>query len=146
MNNWDLVVKISKFFHRNICMKIFLLLFSLRSSGFKPLPFDANEDHYGCPVPASPLTGKVSPCFKCLSAFKKNWKYSQIDPTSWWTEQWYRSKYEAEVFRSLALENRHFNSSTFFSKVLKHMEKSKLWTRYDNNDNQKYYGPSFSQI
>ena len=27
--------------------------------GFKPLPFDANEDHYGCQVPEDPLTRKV---------------------------------------------------------------------------------------
>jgi len=75
--------------------------------GFKPLPFDANEDHYGCQVPEDPLTRKV-------------------DLSNWWTEQWYRSKYEAEVFRNLALVNKPFNSSTFFNSVLKHMEKSRL--------------------
>jgi len=75
--------------------------------GFKPLPFDANEDHYGCQAPAHPLT-------------------NQVDMSSWWTERWYRSKYEAEVLRSLALDNLPFNSSTFFSSVLKHMEDSRV--------------------
>ena len=27
--------------------------------GFKPLPFDANIDHYGCPIPLNPKTSKV---------------------------------------------------------------------------------------
>lgn len=75
--------------------------------GFKPLPYDANEDHYGCPVPRSPLTGEV-------------------DTMSWWTEQWYRSKYEAQVFQSLLGSNKQFNSSTFFSEVLLHIDRSKL--------------------
>jgi len=75
--------------------------------GFKPLPYDANEDHYGCQAPGHPIT-------------------QEVDMSSWWTERWFRSKYEAEVLRSLALENIPFNSSAFFSKVLKHMESSKL--------------------
>jgi len=74
--------------------------------GFKSLPFDADEEHYGCPVPKSPLTGKV-------------------DIDNWWTEQWYRSKYEASVFRSLALENKAFNSTNFFSRVLEQVERAK---------------------
>ena len=74
--------------------------------GFKSLPFDADEEHYGCPVPKSPLTGKV-------------------DIDNWWTEQWYRSKYEASVFRSLAVENKAFNSTNFFSRVLEQVERAK---------------------
>ena len=71
------------------------------------MPYDANEDHYGCQAPGHPVT-------------------QEVDMSSWWTERWFRSKYEAEVLRSLAVENIPFNSSTFFSKVLKHMESSKL--------------------
>ena len=30
--------------------------------GFKPLPFDANIDHYGCPIPVNPKTFEVRKC------------------------------------------------------------------------------------
>ena len=27
--------------------------------GFSPLPFDADIDHYGCPIPVNPITKQV---------------------------------------------------------------------------------------
>ena len=93
------------------------------SSGFRPLPFDADAEHYGCQVPTHPLTGAVEP---------DNWWAEQVLSASCivlvccTALQWFRAKYEAEVFRDLVIANNSFNSSTFFNAVLKRIEKSKL--------------------
>jgi len=68
------------------------------------LPFDAGEDHYGCPAPVNPLNGEVE---------KRNW----------WTELWFQSLYEAEVANEFIEENKPFNASTFRSSVSKFLEK-----------------------
>ena len=52
---------------------------SLPISGFKPLPFNADVDHYGCPVPTTPFT-------------------TSVDKYNWWVEKWFNSKIEAHIF------------------------------------------------
>lgn len=69
--------------------------------GFRGLPYDASTDHYGCPIPLSPLTGKV-------------------DPKNWYVDLWYRSLREAEVLDTFILENKPFNESTFYQRLQLH--------------------------
>ena len=51
--------------------------------GFGKMPFQANEDHYGCPLPNSKNKGTLS-------------KSSQ-----WWENQWKQAEYEGKIVRSL---------------------------------------------
>jgi len=73
--------------------------------GFRPLPYDANADHFGCPSPVSPLTGEV-------------------DPNSWWNQVWTRAGNDAKAFHKLALKNEPFGSEQFHSVAYKLMEES----------------------
>ena len=43
---------------------------------------------------------------------------TQVDTTDWWTEQWHRSMYEAQVLDTFLADNQEFNSSTFHEAVL----------------------------
>ena len=96
------------------------------------MPYDANEDHYGCPVPVNPLTGEVNHFTLWIDMYFFQFLHPiamskvcifQVEKRNWWTELWFQSLYEAEVVDAFLQENKPFNASTFRSSVNKFMEK-----------------------
>ena len=92
------------------------------------MPFDAGEDHYGCPAPVNPLNGEVKSFLKLITKIFPEKRLShicigQVEKRNWWTELWFQSLYEAEVANEFIEENKPFNASTFRSSVSKFLEK-----------------------
>ena len=87
----------------HVCQKIARnLKFSNR--GFRPLPFSAGGEDYGCRAPVSPLTGEKQPA------------------QSWWGQQWLRSKHEAFVMDKFAKQNIPIDKQQFYEQTLELMQ------------------------
>ena len=70
--------------------------------GFQPMPYEANEDHYGCPSPV-PESGGT------LSNIKNRW----------WERQWIQAFYEGEILtRFLETKTLTLDKTTFYEQVL----------------------------
>ena len=70
--------------------------------GFKPMPYEATEDHYGCPSPVLETGGTLSNV--------KN---------RWWERQWIQAFYEGEILsRFLETKTLTFDKTTFYEQVL----------------------------
>ena len=95
-------LKFSNLGNNTPCLFLFLN-YEFLIKGFRPLPFDASVEHYGCPAPVSPLTG-------------------EMDRKSWWTDIWLRSQNEAIVVNKFASENIAINSTLFYQETFKLME------------------------
>ena len=72
---------------------------------FRPLPFSAGPDDYGCRAPVSPLTMEPQPL------------------KSWWGQQWVRSRHEAAVMDKFARENIPIDKKQFYEETLVLMQK-----------------------
>ncbi|XP_076046459.1 GDP-fucose protein O-fucosyltransferase 3-like [Oratosquilla oratoria] len=75
-----------------------------RHDGRRSGEFVARLDHYGCPAPTNPLSGREN-------------RESQ------WVEMWYKAKYEAEVVRDFALKNpRVLSSRRYHEEVINKLQ------------------------
>jgi hypothetical protein len=80
-----------------ICRKIHM--------GSKPGENIVNQKHYDCPVPTSPLTKEET-------------------KGSFWYDQWFQGKYEAEELSDLLVTKRVVDQETFYKLVGLRMAKS----------------------
>ena len=88
--------------------------------GFSKMPFDANEDHYGCPSPNPDSKGTLSE--------NKN---------RWWERHWNQAYYESEVLQEF-IENQRYNYSRkeFYDRVIELIR----------DDNVKLFGDASNKI
>merc|ERR1719412_3069990 len=80
--------------------------------GFKPLPFNADVDHYGCPVPTTPFT-------------------TSVDKYNWWVEKWFNSKIEAQVLKTFVDSGNTFTETEFRDTVME--ERRRHWKEWKEN-------------
>ena len=87
--------------------------------GFGKMPYDANEDHYGCPSPHEDFRGT-------LSKAKHNW----------WQRHWNQAYYESEVLLEFVNKKMYnYSRSDFYDRVLELIREDNV-KLFNNNDDQ----------